>query len=70
MQDPNGPKEPPNELWASSDPANPKGPLQPSPSGNAKGYGVASWVARPEARSVVIHSPDAGNPALACADLQ
>lgn len=69
-QDPNGPPEPPNALWASSDPADPKGGLQSSESGNAKGYGVASWVARPEARSVVIHSPDAGNPALACADLQ
>lgn len=69
-QDANGPAEPPNELWASSDPADPKGGLQSSESGNAKGYGVASWVARPEARSVVIHSPDAGNPALACADLQ
>jgi hypothetical protein len=68
--DPNGAPEPPNELWASSDPADPKGGLQSSDSGNAKGYGVAAWVARPEARSVVIHSPDAGNPVLACADLQ
>jgi hypothetical protein len=68
--DPNGAPEPPNELWASSDPSDPKGGLQSSDSGNAKGYGVASWVARPEARSVAIHSPDAGNPVLACADLQ
>ena len=70
MQDANGAPEPPNELWASSDPANPKAPLQSSPSGNAKGYGTAPWTARPEARSVVIHSPDAGNAPLACADLQ
>jgi hypothetical protein len=68
--DANGPAEPPNALWASSDPSDPKGGLQSSESGNAKGYGVAPWLARPEARSVVIHSPDAGNPALACADLQ
>ena len=68
--DASGPAEPPNALWASSDPSDPKGGLQSSESGNAKGYGVAPWTARPEARSVVIHSPDAGNPALACADLQ
>jgi hypothetical protein len=70
MQDANGVSEPPNQLWASSDPADPKAPLQSSASGNAKGYGRAPWTARPEARSVVIHSPDAGNPPLACADLQ
>jgi hypothetical protein len=70
MQDANGVPEPPNQLWASSDPSDPKAPLQSSPSGNAKGYGTAPWTARPEARSVVIHSPDAGNPPLACADLQ
>jgi hypothetical protein len=70
MQDPNGAHEPPNELWASSDPADPKGQLQSNTSGNAKGYGAATWVARPEARSVVIQSPDSGNPPLACADLQ
>jgi hypothetical protein len=68
--DASGPAEPPNALWASSDPSDPKGGLQSSDSGNAKGYGVAPWLARPEARSVVIHSPDAGNPALACADLK
>ena len=70
LNDPNGTHEAPNVLKASSDPADPNGPLQSSPSGNAKGYGVASWVARPEARSVVIHDPDTTKPALACADLQ
>jgi hypothetical protein len=70
INDPNGPHEPPNALWASSDSANPKGSLQSSASGNAKGYGMASWAARPEARSVVIHNPDDATKALACADLQ
>jgi hypothetical protein len=67
--DPNGPAEPPNALWASSDPSDPKAGLQANPSGNAKGYGLVSWVARPEAKSVVIHSSEAGNAPLACADL-
>ena len=70
MNDPNGLHEPPNELWASSDPADPKGPLQSSASGNAKGYGVAPWAARPEARSVAIHGSEDVNQILACADLQ
>jgi hypothetical protein len=67
--DPNGPAEPPNALWASSNASDPKAGLQSNTSGNAKGYGLASWLARPEARSVVIHSAESGNPALACADL-
>lgn len=67
--DPTGAPEPPNELWASSDPAEPKAGLRTDPSGRAKGLGNAPWTARLEAQSVVIHSPDAGLTALACADL-
>jgi hypothetical protein len=53
-----GPASPPNEIW-------------PAFSTNAGGIGngnaTAPWVARPEARSVVIHAP--GGAKIACADL-
>jgi hypothetical protein len=68
--DPSGPAEPPNALWASSDASDPKAGLRSNTSGNGKGYGLASWLARPEAKSVMIHSSEDGNAALACADLK
>ena len=53
-----GPASPPNEIW-------------PAFSTNAGGIGSGKatmpWVARPEARSVVIHAP--GGAKIACADL-
>ena len=66
---PGGSAAPPNELWPSSDPKDPNAGLIANPAGNASGHGTAPWVARPEARSVVIHQ--SGNPAvrIACADL-
>lgn len=64
-----GDTTPPNELWPSSDPMDPAAGLIANGAGNASGHGTAPWVARPEARSVVIHQT--GNPAIriACADL-
>lgn len=67
--DPEGVAEPPNELWAASDQADPGAGLRTDSSGRTKGMGSVAWTARPEALSVVIHSPDTGHPALACADL-
>lgn len=62
---------PPNELWASSDPANAQAGITANAAGNATGRGVAAWIARSTAGSVVIHtgSTTAGGPRLACADL-
>jgi hypothetical protein len=50
------------------------GPVTANPGGVAHGRGSADWVARPEARSVVIHfiqpgGSTAGGPKIACADL-
>jgi hypothetical protein len=71
--DPAGPSAPPNELWLSSadDPA---AGIRSNPGGVAHGRGSADWVARPEARSVVIHyippgGNTAGGPKIGCADL-
>ena len=64
---------PPNELWFSST-RNPLAGITANAAGVAVGRGSADWVARPEARSVVIHAipaggSTAGGPKIACADL-
>lgn len=53
-----GPASPPNEIWPEFD---------TNPGGVGNGSATAPWVARPEARSVVIHGP--GGAKIACADL-
>jgi hypothetical protein len=53
-----GPDAPPNELWPSSDPADPTAGLIADSKGVAKGSGVADWVARPTARAIWIHEPE------------
>ena len=55
--DPAGLDAPPNELWPSSDPADPTAGLTADESGVAWGVAVADWVARPTARAVWIHEP-------------
>ncbi len=64
---------PPNELWFSSS-ADPTAGITARRSGVAQGSGAVTWVARPEAQSVVIHqvvpaTGTSGGPKLACADL-
>ena len=71
--DPAGPSMPPNELWLSST-SDPMAGITANAAGVAHGRGSADWVARPEARSVVIHyippgGTTAGGPKIACADL-
>jgi hypothetical protein len=66
--DPQGPAEPPNELWPTSDPDDPKAGVTSDEDGIATGRGHAPWKARPEARSVMIHNSDTGR-MVACADL-
>jgi hypothetical protein len=72
--DPLGPSMPPNELWLSST-DDPMAGITANEDGVAVGRGSATWVARPEAQSIVIHfilPPDgttAGGPKIACADL-
>lgn len=73
--DPEGPVQPPNELWASSDPHDPMAGVTANAAGNAHGHGVAEWRAARSAQAVVIHidfkrggSPR-GGAKLACADL-
>ena len=65
---------PPNELWFSSS-AEPTAGIVANRGGVAIGRGAVEWVARPEARSVVIHAipvggTTAGGPKIACADLE
>jgi hypothetical protein len=73
---PAGAATPPNELWASSDPANPQAGVRANAAGIAEGRGVAPWRARDAAKSVVVHADTlhggttAGGPKLACADLR
>lgn len=67
--DPDGSTRPPNELWASSDPDDPAAGITADERGNASGSGTAPWRARADARSVFVHSPAKGHPALGCADL-
>ena len=70
-----GAATPPNELWASSNPANAQAGVTANAAGIASGRGVAPWIARSSARSVVIHTDaqhggtPAGGTRLACADL-
>lgn len=64
---------PPNELWFSSS-SDPTAGITAYPGGVAIGRGSATWVARPDARAVIIHAiPAGGTPAggtkIACADL-
>jgi Cu/Zn superoxide dismutase len=64
---------PPNELWFSST-SDPMAGITASRAGVATGRGAAEWVARPDARAVVIHAipaggSTAGGPKIACADL-
>jgi len=64
---------PPNELWFSSN-ADPTAGIRANRAGITVGKGSATWVARPEARAVIIHViPPGGNtgggPKIACADL-
>lgn len=66
--DPEGPERPPNELWPSSDPDDPRAGLISDEDGQAGGAGHADWRAREEARSVMIHDGETGDK-LACADL-
>jgi hypothetical protein len=70
---PGRPAAPPSELWLSST-EGPTAGITSNPAGVAQGRGGAEWVARPEARSVVIHfippgGTIAGGPKIACADL-
>ena len=65
--------QPPNELWLSST-RDPFAGVTANLGGVAVGRGSASWVARPEAKAIVIHMiPPGGNtgggPKIACADL-
>ena len=65
---------PPNELWFSST-RDPFDGITANAGGVAVGRGSADWVARPEARAVIIHlivpptGTTAGGPKIACADL-
>ena len=66
---------PPNELWPSSDPADPVHGLTADANGATSGNGSATWFARPDARAITIHAPvDPANPTaptavIACAEL-
>lgn len=71
--DPLGAAMPPNELWLSST-DDPMAGITANEDGVAHGRGSADWVARPEARSIVIHyippgGMTDGGPKIACADL-
>ena len=73
MNDPNGEHMPPNELWISST-DDPEAGITTNKGGAAHGRGRADWVARADARSVIIHAiPEGGTTAggtkIACADL-
>lgn len=70
--DPAGPGVPPNELWLSSS-RDPTAGITANRGGVAVGRGMAPWVARPEAQSIVVHTippggTTAGGPKIACAD--
>lgn len=65
--DPDGEAGPPNELWASGDPADPKAGMRSDAGGRVVGGGTAEWKARRSARAVMFH--DASGAMLACADL-
>jgi hypothetical protein len=70
---PGGSPTPPNELWFSSS-SDPTAGITANRAGVAVGRGTAEWMARPEAKAVVIHAipaggSTAGGPKVACADL-
>jgi uncharacterized protein YcnI len=73
--DPLGAEGPPNELWPSSDPSDPRAGLIADENGIARGTAVADWVARPTARAIWIHEPPAdptdphAHARIGCADL-
>lgn len=72
--DPTGPGFPPNEIWLSSS-NDPRAGITAGRRGSGIAQGSASWVARPEAQSIVIHAippggTPAGGPKIACADLR
>jgi hypothetical protein len=65
---------PPNEMWFSSS-ADPTAGVTAYPGGVGVGRAAVDWVARSDARAVVIHAipsggTTAGGPKIACADLQ
>ncbi|WP_135849041.1 PQQ-dependent sugar dehydrogenase, partial [Serinibacter arcticus] len=66
--DPSGSSAPPNEIWVSSDPADPRGNLVADADGNASGSGSAEWIARQEPLSVMIHENVLPGLPIACAD--
>ncbi len=64
---------PPNELWLASS-TDPTAGVTAYPGGVGVGRGTVDWVARAEARAVVVHfippgGTTAGGPKIACADL-
>ena len=73
QNDPPPPATPPNELWFSST-SDPFAGVTANRVGVGVGRGSAEWVARSEAKAVVIHfippgGTTAGGPKIACADL-
>ncbi|WP_168202603.1 ThuA domain-containing protein [Georgenia wutianyii] len=67
MHDPDGPMAPPNEIWATSG-SDPRGGLVPNQQGVAIGSGGATWVARQQPLSIMIHEPELPGLPIACAD--
>jgi Cu-Zn family superoxide dismutase len=55
-----GPVDPFNEIWPG---------FTANVAGIGSGNATNDFTARPEAQSVVVHDPDAGNARIACADL-
>jgi hypothetical protein len=55
-----GPADPVNEIWPG---------FTTNAAGVGNGNATNDFTARPEAQSVVVHDPDAGNARIACADL-
>ena len=66
--DPEGAPAPPNELWLSST-ADPTAGLTAEADGTVTGTGTATWVARPEPLSIMIHDSEAPGAPIACVDL-
>lgn len=66
--DPNGGEGPPNELWPSSDPEDPRAGVTTDKRGWGHGEAHADWKADPVARSIHVHD-EATGAMVACADL-
>ncbi|MBY5161403.1 ThuA domain-containing protein [Salsipaludibacter albus] len=62
QDDPDGPSEPPNELWLVDDPENPDAGFVSDTDGEAQVSGSADWTAREDAQAVMVHGGDAGLP--------